>query len=118
MKLEALLGLAVPLIYLSLLVVESRYAARPYETIRKWRSLGSLFFVITLVIGSITPQLLPSSYLKSHRLVDLSAFGLWGIPVGVFTITFFGYWLHRAEHRLYALSSRKISSRRGSNSAA
>lgn len=99
MKIEAMLGLAVPLTYLSLLAVESRFAARPYVTVHRWRTLGILFFVLTLVVGAITPHLLPVGYLKSHGLLDLSKLGMWGIPVGILVTTFFGYWLHRAKHR-------------------
>jgi sterol desaturase/sphingolipid hydroxylase (fatty acid hydroxylase superfamily) len=98
MKIEAMLSLGVPLIYLSLLAIERRVAARPYVTIDRWPLLGGLFFVITLVIGAITPHLLPLGYLQSHTLLDLSRLGLWGIPFGILAATFFGYWLHRAKH--------------------
>ncbi len=99
MKIEAALALAVPLIYLSLLVVELRHAARSYEIARRWRLLGSLFFVVTMTVGGVIPHLLPIAYLKSHSVLDLSDLGVWSIPAGVLATTFFGYWLHRAEHR-------------------
>ena len=107
MKIEAMLSLGVPLTYLSLLAIESHFAARPYVTVRRWRTLGSLFFVLTLAIGAITPHLLPVAYLKSHGLLDLSKLGLWGIPFGILATTFSGYWLHRANHR-FDLSWRVI----------
>lgn len=103
MKIEAMLGLAVPVTYFSLLAIEARFAARPFVTVHRWRALGSLFFVLTLGIGAITPHLLPLGYLKSHAMFDLSNLGLWGIPVGILVTTFFGYWLHRAEHHFNLL---------------
>lgn len=98
MKTEELLGLGVPLLFLLLLFVEGRRPARPYEAVPRWGRIGAAFFVLTLVVGSITPFLLPSEYLKSHRILDLSGVGLWALPIGVLATTFFGYWLHRAEH--------------------
>lgn len=99
MKLEALLGLAVPVIFLIMLGIESRYAARDFEPATRWRLLGTLFFIMVLVVGSIAPMLLPLAWLKNHPVFDLSGLGLWGVPVGLLTVTFFGYWFHRAEHR-------------------
>lgn len=99
MKPEALLGLAIPLVYLLLLVTESRCAARGFEQVRRWRWTGGAFFVMVLVLGSLAPLLLPLKWFKAHPLLDLSSLGLIGIPVGVLAVTFLSYWLHRAEHR-------------------
>jgi sterol desaturase/sphingolipid hydroxylase (fatty acid hydroxylase superfamily) len=67
--------------------------------VHRWRWLGGLFFVMVLVVGSIVPWLVHFALLKIAPLLDLSDLGFWGIPVGVLVVTFFGYWLHRAEHR-------------------
>ena len=99
MKVEEALGVAVPLIFLVLLWIESRSPARPYEPVPKWQWIGAVFFVLTLVIGSITPLLLPAEYLKDHSVLNLSGAGLWGVPPGVLSATFVSYWVHRAEHR-------------------
>lgn len=99
MKIEAVISLAVPLIFFALLGIESRYGTRPYEPMRHWRKLGALFFLLTIIAGSITPYLLPLGYLKTHALLDLNGIGLWGIPIGLLASSFAGYWLHRAEHR-------------------
>jgi len=99
MKPEDLPGLGVPLIFLLMLWIESRYAERPYEPVHRWKWLGTAFFVLTLVIGSVTPLLIPAGYLQRHGLLDLSSLGLWGVPVGVMATTFVSYWVHRAEHR-------------------
>lgn len=99
MQPEELLGLALPVIFLLLLSIESRYAARRFETVPRWRLTGFLFFAMVLVVGSLAPLLLPLNWFKAQAVLDLSPLGLWGIPVGLLVSTFFGYWLHRTEHR-------------------
>ena len=116
MKTEELLGLGVPLLFLLLLWLEARRPARAFESMPRWRWIGATFFVLTLIIGSVTPLLLPLGYLTSHSVLDLSRLGLWGLPVGVLTATFFGYWLHRAEHHfdwLWRASGLENSARHG-----
>lgn len=99
MRLESLLGLAVPLVFVLMLLVEARAPARRFATVAHWRWIGGAFFVLTLVVGGLTPLLLPLELLHRHRLLDLSTAGLWGWPIGLLAVTFVGYGLHRAEHR-------------------
>lgn len=99
MKPEELLSLAIPLVYILLLVIESRYAARAFEKVRRWRWTGGAFFVMVLAVGSLAPWLLPLTWFKAHPVFDLSGLGLMGVPVGLLAVTFLGYWLHRGEHK-------------------
>lgn len=99
MQPEELLGLAIPVVFFILLGIESRHAARPFEPVHRWRRTGLLFFAMVLAVGSLAPLLLPMAWFKAQALLDLSALGLWGTPLGLLVSTFFGYWLHRAEHR-------------------
>ncbi len=99
MQPEKLLGLAIPVIFLLLLGIESRYAARQFEPVQRWRRTGLMFFAMVLVVGSLAPLLLPLDWFHAQAVLNLSALGLWGIPVGLLVTSFFGYWLHRAEHR-------------------
>ncbi len=99
MKPEDLLGIAIPVTYLMLLAVEAKTAARDYAPVPRWRRTGALFFVMVLLVGSAVPLLMPLNWLQHHRVFDLSAWGLLGVPVGLLCATFFAYWLHRAEHR-------------------
>jgi hypothetical protein len=55
MQPEKLLGLAIPVIFFILLGIESRYAARRFETVHRWRLTGLLFFAMVLVVGSLAP---------------------------------------------------------------
>ena len=99
MKTEHLLGLAVPLLFFVMLLVEARSPAREYQPVERWRWLGIGFFALTVVVGSLTPLLLPVTQLRAHSLIDLSGMGMWGFVPGMLTTTFVGYWVHRAEHR-------------------
>ncbi len=99
MKPEALLGLSVPLLFALMLAVETRAPARLYEPVSGWRWLGGAFFISTIVVGALTPLLIPVAYLQGLSVLNLSNLGLWGVPAGLLVITFAGYWLHRAEHR-------------------
>lgn len=99
MKVEQLLSLGVPLLFLGLLLLEARYPARTFGKVRRWGWIGTAFFAAALGIGSAVPLLLSSAHLEAQSILDLSAWGLWGVPAGVLTTTFLGYWLHRAEHR-------------------
>lgn len=99
MKPETMLGLSVPLLFLAMLLIEAARPARSFTCVPRWRWLGAAFFVLTLLIGGLVPQLIPVGRLSGHSLLDLHAFGLWGVPIGLLATTFVGYWLHRAEHR-------------------
>ena len=99
MKPEELLGLAVPLVFLILLAIESRVVARQFEPVRRWAVTGVLFFLMVMAIGGLAPHLLPMPWLQAHRMFDLSALGLLGIVPGWLAATFVFYWFHRAEHR-------------------
>ncbi|MFA6985903.1 MAG: sterol desaturase family protein [Arenimonas sp.] len=99
MKPEDLLGLAVPVAFLILLAIESRVAARQFEPVRRWAITGTLFFLMVMAIGALTPLLLPLAGLETGHALDLSGLGLLGILPGLLVAAFLLYWFHRAEHR-------------------
>jgi sterol desaturase/sphingolipid hydroxylase (fatty acid hydroxylase superfamily) len=99
MKTESLLGLLVPLLFFAMLLVEAMAPARRFVDLRRWRWIGGAFFGLTLLVGGLTPLLIPVGKLSALSLFDLQGLGLWGVPVGLLATTFVGYWLHRAEHR-------------------
>lgn len=98
MKTEDLIGLCVPLFFMMFVWIESRKQARAYEAMPQWGKAGSLFFLLTLIIGSLTPLLMSSIFSSTYSAFNLSHLGLLGIPFGVLATTFVGYWWHRAEH--------------------
>jgi sterol desaturase/sphingolipid hydroxylase (fatty acid hydroxylase superfamily) len=99
MKTESMLGLAVPLLFFVMLLVEARSPARAYQPVERWRWLGIGFFALTAVVGSLLPFLLPVPELRARSFIDLSGMGMWGFVPGMLATTFVGYWVHRAEHR-------------------
>lgn len=103
MKPEDLVGIAIPLFFILLLIIESRHTARAFAPVKNWRKTGALFFVMVVAVGSLVPLLIPVTWLKQHSIFDMSRSGLWGIPAGILATTFFGYWLHRALHRFTPL---------------
>ena len=54
MQPEKLLGFALPVIFLLLLSIESRYAARRFETVPRWRLTGFLFFAMVRIPVNVT----------------------------------------------------------------
>lgn len=99
MQPEAMLPLVVPVVFLLLLAIESRRAARTFEPVRGWAVTGSVFFAMVMAIGAMAPILLPVEWLATHHVFDLSGLGLAAIVPALLTTTFLLYWLHRAEHR-------------------
>ncbi|MDP3845498.1 MAG: sterol desaturase family protein [Pseudomonas sp.] len=99
MPLADLIGIAIPLAFTLLLIIEARYPARVFSDVRNWRMAGALFFVMVLMVGSVVPLLIPVPWLQQHSLLNLNDLGLWAIAPGVLAVTLVGYWLHRALHR-------------------
>jgi sterol desaturase/sphingolipid hydroxylase (fatty acid hydroxylase superfamily) len=99
MEIADLVGMIIPLFFILLLSIESRYTSRKFPTMPHWRRTGPLFLTMVLVVGSTLPILIPITWLQQHSLVSLNHLGLWAIPAGVLCVTFAGYWLHRALHR-------------------
>ena len=99
MKTEDILGLAVPALYVLMIVAEQRWPARTYPTVPKWQLLGLGFVVVMMTTGVVAPLLLPVDWLARHRLVDGTKLGVaGGAIVGWLAVTFFSYWYHRVVH--------------------
>lgn len=99
MKTEMLLGLLVPVVFVFFLVVERLVSARRFPPVPRWGLTGATFFVLSLLVGGLMPELMPVQWLQQHSLWDLSGAGLAALPIALLVTTFVGYWLHRAEHK-------------------
>jgi sterol desaturase/sphingolipid hydroxylase (fatty acid hydroxylase superfamily) len=99
MKPEDIIPLAVPAAYLLLLISEARMTGRAFPAVRGWKLKGIAFFLLLLVMSLALQHILPAELMRAHRFVDLSAFGIWGVPVALLVTTFVSYGFHRAEHR-------------------
>lgn len=94
-----ILGLMVPVTYLVMLAVERVAPARKQPPVRGWAWIGILFLVVSGVIQSVTPLLIPPEWLARHRVFDLSGLGpVWGVMVGYLTLSLASFAWHWAAH--------------------
>jgi len=71
-----LIGALVPLTFFFLLVIESLWPARRFQTRRAWRWTGIGFFVVLGVISTVVPLLIDTAWAADHRWLN-------GRPLGV-----------------------------------
>jgi len=104
MKLEDILGLAIPAAFIlfwgSEYLVNRAGGGRQFEKVRWWGLVGVGFFLLLTAINVSVPLWLPPDWLARRRLMDLTGLGpWWGAAVAWLAISFFSYWFHRLEHR-------------------
>lgn len=100
MKTEDLLGLMIPVTYVTFLLIERLAERRGYPAVRGWRLTGGAFVLALLAVNAVLPSALPVGWLATHRLVDGTRLGtLGGALAGYLAVSFVQYWFHRAEHR-------------------
>ncbi|HTP46449.1 MAG TPA: sterol desaturase family protein [Casimicrobiaceae bacterium] len=98
------LGLMVPVTYFVFLVSERLWPARQFPPRKAWQWLGIGFLVITGVISTVTPLLLPADWLAAHRWIDGTRLGIvGGTLLGFIALEGAIYAYHRAAHRFPAL---------------
>lgn len=94
-----LIGLLVPLTYLVMLVMESRWPARAFPPRRGWRWLGAAFLVLIATVGTVVPLLLPLPWMETHRWLDGHRLGIVGGTVaGWLVLSFLSFVWHRSAH--------------------
>ncbi|HDZ57249.1 MAG TPA: fatty acid hydroxylase family protein [Pseudomonas xinjiangensis] len=96
---KALLSLIIPLSFAFMWLVEARWPARQYVSVKAWHLIGAVFFIGVMLVASATPFVWAKVGLSSLQVFDLSGLGWWGYPVGLLLTTGIAYWWHRAEHR-------------------
>lgn len=95
------LGLLIPLTYLVMLGLEALFPARVFPPIRFWRWTGLGFLILSGVIATTAPLLIPADWLMAHRLIDGSGLGIaGGAAVGYVVVSLISYGWHRAAHSL------------------
>ena len=100
MKLEDVLGPAVPVLFFAMMGIEALVPARSFAPIRRWRLIGVAFMLMMGVLGAVLPLLLNQDWLAAHRLMDLSGLGVaGGAVVGFLVLSLLNYAYHRACHR-------------------
>jgi sterol desaturase/sphingolipid hydroxylase (fatty acid hydroxylase superfamily) len=100
MTTEDLIGLMIPLLWLSMLAWEAIAPARAWPTIRWWRTKSFAFFVMLMGLNAVLPSLLPPE-LTAHHLFDGARLGVTGgVLVGLPVFTLATALLHRAYHHV------------------
>lgn len=94
-----ILGLMVPVTYLVMLAIEKIAPARSQPPVRGWAWLGILFLLVSGVIQTASPLLIPSDWLMRHKVLDLSGLGpVWGVVVGYGALSFVSFVWHWTAH--------------------
>ena len=100
MKLEDVLGPAVPLLFLAMMGIEALRPARKFPPVRHWRLVGLACVAMMGALGAVAPLLVAPEWLAAHRLIDLSGLGIaGGAAVGFLVLSLVNYAYHRACHR-------------------
>jgi len=103
MKAEDIIGLLVPITFIAFLVTERLFPRRQYPPIRFWTLIGFVGLVVTAVISTLTPLLLPESWMQYH-LFDGGDLGLAaGILIGYPLSSLGSALIHRAFHKFRPL---------------
>ena len=94
-----ILGLLVPVTYLVMLAIEAFIPAREFPPIRAWRFIGLGFLILTGILATTVPLLIPVDWLAEHRLIDGSPLGvIGGAVVGYAAVSLASYVWHRSAH--------------------
>jgi sterol desaturase/sphingolipid hydroxylase (fatty acid hydroxylase superfamily) len=94
-----LVGLLVPITYLTMLAVESLWPARRFPPRAGWRWLGVGFLLLIASVGAVVPLLLPLDWMAAHRWIDGAGLGVaGGTLLGWLVFSGVAYAYHRAAH--------------------
>jgi sterol desaturase/sphingolipid hydroxylase (fatty acid hydroxylase superfamily) len=95
---EEIAPLLIVAMYLGFIAYEALLPRRKLAPVRRWRSKGVLFFVVTAVVSTVLP-LLYGDFVARHALFDLSGLGtVAGALVGYALYQLAAYWWHRLMH--------------------
>ena len=98
MKPEDVLGLLFPVTFILFLVTERLFPRREYPPIRFWTAIGFVFLIVTGVLTTVLPTLLPLSWTQ-HHLFEASGLGVVGGVLLAYPLTALGSALvHRSFH--------------------
>jgi sterol desaturase/sphingolipid hydroxylase (fatty acid hydroxylase superfamily) len=96
-----LVGLMIPLTYLTMLAVEKWRPARVFPARRGWTWIGLAFLMLISVVSTVVPLLVPVDWLAAHRLLDGTRLGVVGGTIaGYFVLSGVMYAYHRTVHNV------------------
>ena len=103
MKAEDVLGLLIPVTFVLFLVTERMFPRRAYPPIRFWNLIGFGCLIMTGMLSTYLPTLLPASITKYH-LFEGAKLGIVGGVLVAYPLTALGSALvHRSFHESHAL---------------
>jgi sterol desaturase/sphingolipid hydroxylase (fatty acid hydroxylase superfamily) len=103
MKAEDVFGLLIPVTFIAFFVTERLFPRRRYPPIRWWTLIGFACLIMTGVISTVMPLLLPASVTR-HHLFDGSHLGvLGGVLIGYPLTALGAALLHRSFHEFHPL---------------
>jgi sterol desaturase/sphingolipid hydroxylase (fatty acid hydroxylase superfamily) len=103
MKAEDIIGLLVPVTFIFFLVTERIFPRRQYPPIRFWNLIGFACLIMTAVITTVLPLLLPESITRYH-LIDAAGLGFVGGILVAYPLTaLLSALVHRSFHEFHPL---------------
>ena len=103
MNAEDIFGILVPVTFVGFLMTERLFPRREYPPVRFWNLIGFGCLIVTAIIGTWLPLLLPS-WVASHHLLDGSPLGIVGGIVIGYPLTALAMALvHRSCHEFHPL---------------
>src|SRR5207244_11782370 len=92
-------GLLVPVTCRVMLVIEALFPARQFPPIPWWRVKGFVFLTVQGLLATLTPLLIPESWLQAHRLINLEGLGvIGGAALGYAVVSLVNYSWHRSAY--------------------
>lgn len=103
MRAEDVLGLMVPVTFVFFLVTERLFPRRAYPPIRFWTAIGFVGLILTGVISTVLPMLLPPAW-TAHHLLNGERLGVaGGVLIGYPITALLAALLHRSFHAVHPL---------------
>jgi len=103
MKAEDIIGMLVPITFVIFLITERIFPRRQYPPIRFWTLIGFASLIMTALITTLLPTVLPETWTR-HHLIDASGLGfVGGILVGYPLSALGSALMHRAFHEFHPL---------------
>jgi len=99
MKTEDWIGLSVVVLYPAMIAIERIWPARTFPRVPYWHGIGIVLFFYTGLMNALLLTWLPTEWLTTHRLFNLSVLGIVpSVVIGHMVITLVTYAWHRATH--------------------
>ena len=94
------LQLLIPALFFSMFAIELLRPGYTFPKVARWHLIGLLTFVYSVVMNIIIPLTLPESWLREHRVFDLSQLGILpSVIIAHVVLSFFTFSWHWLCHK-------------------